>query len=110
MKKFIVELTGAGKLSPAELKDFAVKTTNIADNLEVPYHWIQTFITDNKLFCVHIAPDRETVLEHASQGAFPTDNIAEIRSIVDLFHVTAQSQIKKPFHFISFVFPQTTFI
>ena len=85
MKKFIIEraLPGVGKLKASELKAFAVKTSSVADNLDAPYHWIQTFVTDNKLYCIHIAPDRETVIEHAKQGGFPVDYIAEIRSIID---------------------------
>lgn len=85
MKKFIIEreLPGAGQLSAADLKAIAVKSCDVVNNLEEPYHWIQTFVTDNKLYCVHIAPDRETVLEHARQGGFPADNVAEVRSIMD---------------------------
>jgi hypothetical protein len=85
MKKFIIEreLPGAGKLTPSELKSIATKSCEVVDNLEAPYHWIQTFVTDNKLYCVHIAPDRETVLEHARQGGFPADKVSEVRSIMD---------------------------
>lgn len=85
MKKFIIEreLPGAGKLTVAELRAIALQSCNVVNNLEEPYHWIQTFVTDNKLYCVHIAPDRETVLEHARQGGFPADNIAEVKSIMD---------------------------
>jgi len=85
MKKFIIEreLPGAGKLTPSELKAIATKSCEVVDSLEAQYHWIQTFVTDNKLYCVHIAPDRETVLEHARQGGFPVDKISEVRSIMD---------------------------
>ncbi|MBL0740941.1 DUF4242 domain-containing protein [Chryseolinea lacunae] len=85
MKKFIIErdLPGAGKLTPAELKAIARKSCEVVDNLDVSYHWIQTFVTDNKLYCVHIAPDRESVLEHARRGGFPADNVTEVRSIMD---------------------------
>jgi hypothetical protein len=85
MKKFIIEraLPGSGKLTPEELKEIARKSFHVVNNLEIPYHWIQTFVTDNKLYCVHIAPDREAVMEHARQGGFPVDHIAEIKSIMD---------------------------
>jgi hypothetical protein len=85
MKKFIIEreLPGAGKLTAAQLKDIAALSCRIVNNLEEPYHWIQTFVTDDKLYCVHIAPDRETVVEHAKQGGFPADSIVEVRSIMD---------------------------
>lgn len=85
MKKFIIEreLPGAGKLTAAELKAIATKSCDVVNNLEAPYHWVETFVTDNKLYCVHIAPDEETVLEHARQGGFPVNKISEIRSMMD---------------------------
>jgi hypothetical protein len=85
MKKFIIEreLPGAGKLSAAELKAIAQKSCAVVDNLDKPYHWIQTFVTDNKLYCVHIAPDAETVIEHAKQGGFPANSVSEVKSIMD---------------------------
>lgn len=85
MKKFIIERTlpGAGKLTDEELRAIAIRSSAVINGLEAPYHWIQTFVTDNKLYCIHIAPDRETVLEHSSQGGFPVDNIAEVRTIID---------------------------
>jgi hypothetical protein len=85
MKKFIIEreLPGAGKLTPAELQSIALRSCDVVENLEGQYHWIQTFVTDNKLYCVHIARDREAVMEHARQGGFPADHIVEVRSIMD---------------------------
>lgn len=85
MKKFIIErnLPGAGKLTTAELKAIAVKSCDVVNTLEAPYHWLETFVTDDKLYCVHIAPDRETVIEHAKQGGFPITNIAEVRDVID---------------------------
>ncbi len=48
-----------------------------------PYHWVQTFVTDDKLYCVHIAPDEETVREHARRGGFPADQVLAIRTVID---------------------------
>ena len=85
MKKFIIERTiqGAGNLTKSELKAIATKSCEVVNNLEAPYHWIETFVTDNKLYCVHIAPDKETVIEHAKQGGFPVDSISEVRYTMD---------------------------
>jgi len=85
MKKFIIEreVPGAGLLTPAELKSIARKSCGVVDELDAPYHWIETYVTDNKLYCIHIAPDRETVLEHARLGGFPANNVSEVRSIMD---------------------------
>ncbi|MEJ1237465.1 DUF4242 domain-containing protein [Chryseolinea sp. T2] len=85
MKKYIIErqLPGAGKLTLSELKAIARTSNEVIDELEAPYHWIETYVTDNKLYCVHIAPDRETVLEHARKGGFPVDSISEVKYIMD---------------------------
>ena len=85
MKKFIIErdLPGAGNLTPAQLKAIAIKSCEVVNNLEQPYHWIQTFVTDDKLYCVHIAPDSETIREHARQGGFPATHVVEVKGIID---------------------------
>ena len=85
MKKYIIErqLPGAGNLTTSELKAIARKSNDVINELEAPYHWVETYVTDNKLYCIHVAPDRETVLEHARKGGFPIDSIAEVRFIMD---------------------------
>lgn len=85
MKKFIIEreLPGAGKLTAAELKSIAAKSCAVVSDLNTPYHWVETFVTDNKLYCVHIAPDKETVIEHAKRGGFPANSVSEVKSMMD---------------------------
>ncbi len=85
MKKFIIEreVPGAGKLSQAELKAIAQTSCDVVEGLEKQYHWVETFVTDNKLYCVHIAPDEETVREHAKRGGFPANKVSEVRSMMD---------------------------
>ncbi|CAN5585252.1 hypothetical protein BH10BAC4_BH10BAC4_03330 [soil metagenome] len=85
MKKFIIEreVPGAGNLTPAELKAIAETSCNVVADLKKPYHWVETFVTDNKLYCVHIAHDEATVLEHAKRGGFPANKISEVRSMMD---------------------------
>jgi len=85
MKKFLIEreLPGAGKLTSAQLRSLARKSCEALDSLDAPYHWIQTFVTDDKMYCIHIAPDKETVLEHARLGGFPANRIVEVRTIMD---------------------------
>jgi hypothetical protein len=85
MKKYLIEreLPGAGKLTPAQLKSLARKSCEALESLDAPYHWVQSFVTDNKIYCIHIAPDKETVLEHARIGGFPANNIVEVRTTID---------------------------
>lgn len=85
MKKFIIEreLPGAGKLSASELQAIATKSCDVIDNMNAQYHWVHSYVTDNKLYCVHIAPDEKSVVEHAKQGGFPITRIYEIKSVID---------------------------
>ena len=85
MKKFVIErqLPGAGKLTPEELKNIAQASCNVIVGLETPYHWIQSFVTDDKLYCIHIAESEEIVREHARRGGFPINSVAEVKSVID---------------------------
>ncbi len=85
MKKFIIErdLPGAGKLSPKELQEIAQTSCNTVGQMGKPYHWLETFVTDDKLFCVHIAESEAVIVEHSSRAGFPIDRIREIKGIMD---------------------------
>ena len=85
MKKFVVErnLPGAGTLSPEELQAISQTSCEVITRLGKPYHWIQSFITDDKIYCIHIAESVEVVREHAKLGKFPVNTIAEVRAVID---------------------------
>ena len=85
MPKFVIEreIPGAGKLSAADLQGIAQKSCGVLDAMGPKIQWIQSFVTDNKIYCVYIAPDEATVREHARQGGFPADSVQEIRTIID---------------------------
>jgi len=85
MKKFIIErnLPGAGNLSPEELQAIASGSNSVIDGLDKPYHWVQSFITDDKIYCVHIAESEEVVREHARKGKLPVNTVSEVRAVVD---------------------------
>lgn len=85
MKKFVIErnLPGAGNLSAAELQAISETSVNVATKLGKPYHWIQSFITGDKIYCVHIAESEEEVREHARLGNFPINTVSEVKTIID---------------------------
>jgi hypothetical protein len=85
MKKFVVErnLPGAGNFSPEELKTIAKTSCEVLSHLGEPYHWIQSFITDDKIYCIHIAESEAVVREHARRGGFPINTVAEVRAVID---------------------------
>ncbi len=85
MKKFVVErnLPGAGNLSPEELQAISQTSCEVISKLSRPYHWIQSFVTDDKIYCIHIAESEAVVREHASLGKFPINTIAEVKAVID---------------------------
>ncbi|QHT70244.1 DUF4242 domain-containing protein [Rhodocytophaga rosea] len=85
MKKFVIErnLPGAGNLSPEELQAISQTSCEVVNGLGKPYHWVQSFVTDDKIYCVHIAESEEVVREHARLGQFPINSVNEVKAIID---------------------------
>jgi hypothetical protein len=85
MPKYIIErdVPGAGKLSPAELHAISQRSCAVLDRLGPKIQWRESYVTDDKLYCIYIAPSEALIREHASQGGFPANRIAEIRSVID---------------------------
>jgi hypothetical protein len=85
MKKFIVErkLPGAGNLTPEELQAISKISNEAISNLANQYSWTQSFVTDDKIYCIHIAENENDIREHARSGNFPINTIEEIKTIID---------------------------
>jgi hypothetical protein len=85
MKKFVIEriLPGAGNLSPKELQAISQTSCEVAVQLGKPYHWIQSFITDDKIYCIHIAESEAAVRQHARLSKIPINTVAEVKVIID---------------------------
>ena len=85
MPKFVIEreLPGAGKLSPAELQGISQKSCGVLNSMGPKIQWIQSYVTDNKLYCVYIAPNEEMVREHARRGGFPANHVASVKTLID---------------------------
>ena len=85
MPKFVIEreLPGAGKLSPGELQAISQKSCGVLSNMGPKIQWLQSYVTDDKIYCVYIAPDEATVREHAKQGGFPANRVSRISAVID---------------------------
>ncbi len=85
MPKFVIErdLPGAGRLSPQELNGVAQKSCSVLAKMGPQIQWLQSYVTDDKIYCVYIAPDEETVRTHAREGGFPANRVSRIRQIID---------------------------
>ncbi len=85
MPKFVIEreIPGVGSFTPEQFQAVSQKSCSVLKNLGPQIQWVQSFVTDNKIYCVYIAPNEEMVREHASQGGFPANSVAQVRRIID---------------------------
>jgi Protein of unknown function (DUF4242) len=85
MPKYVIEreIPGAGRLSAQELQAVAQKSCGVLRNLGPQIQWVQSYVTDDKIYCIYIAPSEELVRAHASEGGFPADSISEVKTVID---------------------------
>jgi hypothetical protein len=85
MPKFLIEreLPGAGQLTAEELQGISAKSCGVLRELGPDVQWVQSFVTDDKITCIYIAPDAESVREHARRGGFPANHVLEVRTVID---------------------------
>jgi hypothetical protein len=85
MPKYVIEreLPGAGRLSPDQLQGISQKSCSVLQHLGPQIQWVTSYVTDDKIYCVYIAPNAEMVREHAKQGGFPANKISQVREVID---------------------------
>jgi hypothetical protein len=85
MPKFVIEreLPGAGNLSAQELQAVSQKSCDVLRNMGPQIQWVESYVTNDKVYCVYIAPDQQMIQEHARQGGFPANRVSEIKSVID---------------------------
>lgn len=85
MPKYVIErdIPGAGKLSPKELQAISQKSCSVLREMGPQIQWIQSYVTDDKVYCVYLAPSEDMVRKHAEKGGFPANRISRVRTIID---------------------------
>ena len=85
MPKYVIEreIPGAGKLNQEQLKSVSQTSCKVLQNLGPEINWVHSYVTEDKIYCVYIAPNKEMVLEHAKQGGFPANSVSEVSTIID---------------------------
>lgn len=85
MPKYVIEreIPDAGKLSTEQLQAISQKSCGVLQKLGPQIQWIESYVTDDKIYCVYIAPNEEMVREHAKQGGFPANRVSQIRQVID---------------------------
>lgn len=85
MPKYVIEreLPGAGKMSREQLREVAQKSNGVLDTLGTKIQWVETYVSDDKLYCVYNAPSPKLIEEHARCGGFPANRISQVRAMMD---------------------------
>ena len=85
MPKYIIEreIPGAGSLAYRELQDISQKSCSILNEMGPKIQWVESYVTDDKVYCVYIAPDEASIRTHAEQGGFPANRISRIKTMID---------------------------
>jgi len=85
MPKYVIEreLPGAGKMTREQLREVAQKSNGVLQTLGPKIQWVQTYVSDDKLYCVYNAPSPKLIEEHAKCGGFPANRISQVRAIMD---------------------------
>lgn len=85
MPKFVIErnLAGAGKLPRQELQAISQKSCGVLQSMGPKIQWVHSYVTDDKIYCVYVAPDEQSVKEHAEKGGFPANVISRVRSVIE---------------------------
>jgi hypothetical protein len=85
MPKFVIEreIPDAGKLTPEQLKSISQSSCGVLRQLGPEINWLHSYVTDDKIYCIYIAPDEATIARHAQMGGFPANRISQVRSIID---------------------------
>ena len=77
------EIPGAGKLTPEQLQGISQTSCGVLREMGPQIQWLHSYVTDDKIYCVYIAPDEETVRTHAQKGGFPANRVSRVRTIID---------------------------
>ncbi|CAB5109926.1 hypothetical protein D3OALGB2SA_2341 [Olavius algarvensis associated proteobacterium Delta 3] len=85
MPKYVIEreIPDAGKLSAEELQGISQKSCGVLQDMGPQIQWVESFVTDDKVYCVYVVPNEDAVKEHAEKGGFPANRISEVKTVID---------------------------
>ncbi len=84
MPQFVVErnIPGLGQMDAKALSDISAKSNAVVASLGVPYKWVTSYVTGDKMYCIHEADSADAIYEHARKGGFPADRVTEVQTMI----------------------------
>ena len=91
MPQFVIErdVPGAHLMSQDEVRELARKSVQVLTDLGPQIQWIQSYVTENKVYCIYLAPDEATIREHAQRVGIPANRVAAVRRLMTAFDAGA---------------------
>jgi Nickel responsive protein SCO4226-like len=85
MPQFVIEreIPGAGSLSEAQIREISLQSLQILNEMGPQIQWLNSYVTEDKVYCVYLAPDEQTIREHARKSGIPADRISAVRRLID---------------------------
>ena len=85
MPQYVIEreIPGVHKLSEAQIREISLKSLEVLAELGPQIRWLHSYVTDDKIYCVYLAPDEAAVREHARRGGFPADRVSRVTTVID---------------------------
>ena len=89
MPQFVIEreIAGAGKLSEAELRELSLRSLSVLNQMGPQIQWLHSYVTEDKVYCVYLAPDEDTIREHARRTGIPADRVSAVRRLIEASQV-----------------------
>ena len=85
MPQFVIEreIPGAGNLSENELREMSLRSLHTLEEIGPHIQWLHSYVTENKVYCVYLAPDEDCIREHARKAGIPADRVSAVRRLID---------------------------
>lgn len=90
MPQFVIEreIPGAGTLTEIQIREVSLRSLQTLKEMGPQIQWLHSYVTEDKVYCVYLAPDEDTIREHARRTGIPADRIAAVRRLIDPVNLT----------------------
>ena len=82
------EIPGAGALSEIQIREVSLRSLQALKDLGPQIQWVHSYVTEDKIYCVYLAPDEDTIREHARKAGIPADRVSAVRRLIDPAQLT----------------------